>query len=92
MKHILALIAICSLASIASAASKPLKIFILAGQSNMDGRGKKSELTGDLAKWADRFFFANGVEYLNLPKFIQRHEQYNPGFLSASAKSELLVK
>jgi hypothetical protein len=40
MKHTIALIAIFSLASIASAASKPLKVFILAGQSNMEGHAK----------------------------------------------------
>lgn len=40
MKHTIALITLCSLASIASAASKPLKIFILAGQSNMEGHAK----------------------------------------------------
>jgi iduronate 2-sulfatase len=33
-------------------AAKPTKVYILSGQSNMDGRGKKSELTGDLAAWA----------------------------------------
>jgi iduronate 2-sulfatase len=30
----------------------PMKVYILAGQSNMDGRGKKSDLVGDLARWA----------------------------------------
>jgi iduronate 2-sulfatase len=30
----------------------PVRVYILAGQSNMDGRGKKSELVGDLATWA----------------------------------------
>ena len=32
--------------------AQPVKVYILAGQSNMDGRGKKSELVGELAKWA----------------------------------------
>src|SRR5689334_20230281 len=27
-------------------------VYILSGQSNMDGRGKKSELVGQLAQWA----------------------------------------
>ena len=29
------------------------EVFLLAGQSNMDGRGAKKDLTGDLAKWAE---------------------------------------
>lgn len=37
---------------ITMSATAATKVFILAGQSNMDGRGKKSELTGDLEKWA----------------------------------------
>lgn len=41
MKHVIAVIAICSLASFAAAAAaRPLKIFILAGQSNMEGHAK----------------------------------------------------
>jgi hypothetical protein len=28
------------------------EVFVVAGQSNCDGRGKASELTGELAKWA----------------------------------------
>jgi len=40
MKHIIGVIAICSVASFASAAAKPLKVFILAGQSNMEGHAK----------------------------------------------------
>lgn len=28
------------------------EVFLLAGQSNMDGRGAKKDLAGDLAKWA----------------------------------------
>src|SRR5436190_23880667 len=43
--------AVLSLARISSGAST-VKVYILAGQSNMDGRGRKSELTGELAKWA----------------------------------------
>ncbi|MEP6673120.1 MAG: sialate O-acetylesterase [Chthoniobacter sp.] len=39
MKHLLTLIAVCSLASFASAAPPPVKVFILAGQSNMEGQG-----------------------------------------------------
>lgn len=41
MKSLLALLAIgcCSLAAVASAASQPLQVFILAGQSNMEGQG-----------------------------------------------------
>ncbi len=40
MKHLIALIAFCSLASLHSADAKPLKVFILAGQSNMEGHAK----------------------------------------------------
>ena len=40
MKHFFAIIVICSLTSLASAAAKPLKVFILAGQSNMEGHAK----------------------------------------------------
>ena len=28
------------------------EVFLVAGQSNCDGRGKASDLTGPLAKWA----------------------------------------
>jgi hypothetical protein len=31
---------------------KPVKVYILSGQSNMDGRGRKSELVAELAPWA----------------------------------------
>src|SRR5690349_19572227 len=40
MKYFIALIALCSFASDAFAASKPLKVFILAGQSNMEGHAR----------------------------------------------------
>jgi hypothetical protein len=40
MKHFFAIVIICALTSLASAAAKPLKIFILAGQSNMEGHAK----------------------------------------------------
>ena len=40
MKHILILILILSLSQSTSAAPKPLKVFILAGQSNMEGHAK----------------------------------------------------
>ena len=48
------LILLASLAVLLGAAPKatPVKVYILAGQSNMDGRGKKSDLVGDLARWA----------------------------------------
>jgi len=36
----------------AGARAEHVDVFILAGQSNMDGRGKKSELTGPLAAYA----------------------------------------
>jgi iduronate 2-sulfatase len=36
----------------AGAPAASVKVFILAGQSNMDGRGNKAELVGPLAKWA----------------------------------------
>ena len=40
MKHLITLIALCLLASPHPANAKPLKIFILAGQSNMEGHAK----------------------------------------------------
>src|ERR1700712_3719191 len=40
MKKILILIMLCLTVSWASAASTPLKVFILAGQSNMEGHAK----------------------------------------------------
>jgi hypothetical protein len=43
----------------------------------------------ELAPWADRFFFANGVDFLNLPKFVERHQQFNPSFLPAAAAPAL---
>jgi hypothetical protein len=36
----------------APALAEHYDVFLLAGQSNMDGRGAKKDLTGDLAKWA----------------------------------------
>ena len=52
IQHILILtISVLSLAGVSTAASA-VKVYILAGQSNMDGRGRKSELVGELAKWA----------------------------------------
>jgi hypothetical protein len=42
--------AVLSLARI-SGGAPAVKVYILAGQSNMDGRGRKSELVGDLARW-----------------------------------------
>ena len=44
MRHLLTLIALCSLASSATAAPKPVKVFILAGQSNMDGQANVSTI------------------------------------------------
>ena len=40
MKRIFSLIALCALTSLHSAEGKPLKVFILAGQSNMEGHAK----------------------------------------------------
>ena len=40
MKHILSSIAFSLLTCLASANAKPLKVFILAGQSNMEGHAK----------------------------------------------------
>lgn len=35
-----------------SARAEHYEVFLLAGQSNMDGRGAKKDLAGDLAQWA----------------------------------------
>jgi hypothetical protein len=46
---------LCGVALVAfapGARADPYEVFIVAGQSNCDGRGKASELTGELAKWA----------------------------------------
>ena len=40
---LLALIALCSLAPLHSANAKPLKVFILAGQSNMESPRAEAE-------------------------------------------------
>jgi hypothetical protein len=40
------------LAFAAPARADHYEVFIVAGQSNCDGRGKAAELTGELAKWA----------------------------------------
>ena len=40
MENFLRLIALCSLAPLHSATAKPLKVFILAGQSNMEGHAE----------------------------------------------------
>jgi iduronate 2-sulfatase len=49
MRFVISLIAI--LAFITPARAEHYDIFLLAGQSNMDGRGKVSDLTGELASW-----------------------------------------
>lgn len=40
------------LASVAPVRAEHHEVFLVAGQSNCDGRGQASELTGPLAKWA----------------------------------------
>ena len=35
----------------AAVQAQQVKVYILSGQSNMDGRGRRSELVGELAKW-----------------------------------------
>lgn len=50
MNSFLTLALVGLLATVASA--EPWRIYILAGQSNMDGRGQKKELVGDLAPYA----------------------------------------
>lgn len=42
------------LAAAAPAPGEHVRVYLLAGQSNMDGRGKKAELTGPLAAFAER--------------------------------------
>lgn len=49
------LLLLCGLATLAApltARAENYEVFIVAGQSNCDGRGKAAELTGALAKWA----------------------------------------
>ena len=41
-----------SLAILATARAEQYEIFLLAGQSNMDGRGAVKDLTDDLAQYA----------------------------------------
>ena len=41
-----------TLGAAAAPTTKPVRVYIFAGQSNMDGRGKKSDLVGELARWA----------------------------------------
>ena len=49
----LILIAVCVLlGDVASAHARHFEVFLLAGQSNMDGRGNVKELTGDLFQYA----------------------------------------
>jgi len=49
--------AVATLAALGLVASAPAalaghhEVFVVAGQSNADGRGKAAELTGPLAKW-----------------------------------------
>src|SRR5215469_1898245 len=38
---------------VGTARAEHYDVFVLAGQSNMDGRAKVGELTGDLAKWKE---------------------------------------
>ncbi len=53
MQSILCLVAIIATVVVAAPTRAATKVFILAGQSNMDGRGKKSDLVGPLAKFAE---------------------------------------
>ena len=52
MRTIFSLVTVITIALTAIPADAATKVFILAGQSNMDGRGKASDLVGPLAKWA----------------------------------------
>ena len=61
-------------------------VYLAAGQSNMDGRGSTSELTGDLASWNQpqtdvRVFYANPVNLDPLnPTYNTGWQMLTPGF------------
>jgi hypothetical protein len=59
MPRLLRLLLAFALAVCASAADKPIKVFILAGQSNMEGKAKMSLLDYQLAQPATRPLFAH---------------------------------
>lgn len=72
-------------------------VYLLAGQSNMDGRGQAADLTNDLARWSQpqndvRIYFANpgsSTNYDPLPAYVTGWQtlatgcSVPPGFVGA---------
>ena len=58
-----------ALATTAHAAEKPLKVFILAGQSNMNGWGDSAKLSDDLRAGNDEvLMFEFSIFFFDLPE------------------------
>jgi len=58
MKLVLSLLAFLTLLSAAQSAERPMKVFILAGQSNMEGKAKVSLLDYQAERPATRDLYA----------------------------------
>ncbi|MEI7902300.1 MAG: sialate O-acetylesterase [bacterium] len=51
-KRFALMLSVTACGAVTARAAEHYEAFLLAGQSNMDGRGNKGELKGDLAQWA----------------------------------------
>jgi len=75
----------------AIAQEKPLKVFVLAGQSNMAGRlAKLSELPGDLKGEQKRAFFFDGRRWIRLTPGKTESRGFGPEISFAHRMSEKL--
>ncbi len=87
---LLALVVAAALVAPRSAFAEHYEVFILAGQSNMDGRGSASDLTGPLAKYAKpldnvTLVYGNGAHVLT-----DSPQPLAPGFSVPPGKKDAL--
>ena len=80
-----------TLAAPRTARAEDVEVFLVAGQSNCDGRGKAAELTGPLAKWAkpqDDVLIAYSCSKLRGPVLASNGFQpLSPGWSVAPGKN-----
>ena len=87
-------LALLLIAPLALAKGVHYDVFLLAGQSNMDGRGKTAELTGELATYAaplPRVVISLSTGGLNRPLVVSKgFEPLQPGFAGIIGKAATL--
>lgn len=78
---------LCAAMTAAATANVCHDVFIISGQSNMDGRGDKKELTGELARYAAeqpgvKIYYANPVNSPDPknPRYTSGWKNLAPGF------------